>query len=65
MSLTPFGMTPFVIPSIPRSMFDMDLWHRPINMDLLRRNLDFGPSTLGNFLFNMKKFLFLFLFLFL
>lgn len=45
MSLTPFGF----IPSIPRSMFDMDLWHRPIGMDLMRRSLDFGPSTLDLF----------------
>lgn len=48
MSLTPFGFNTF-IPSIPRSMFDMDLWHRPISMDLMRRNLDFGPSTLDLF----------------
>jgi hypothetical protein len=47
MSLTPFHDFNF-IPSIPRSMFDMDLWHRPIGMDLMRRRLDFGPSTLGN-----------------
>lgn len=48
MSLTPFHDFNF-IPSIPRSMFDMDLWHRPIGMDLMRRRLDFGPSTLDLF----------------
>ena len=61
MSLTPFHDFNFTIPSIPRSMFDMDLWHRPIGMDLMRRRLDFGPSTLGNLkVINSKNYFLIF-----